>query len=326
MANGVGRRILEAATHGREVAELDEAAARSDRHVADVVLALELAAHAHEDAVAARVDRAAREHAVLGLQALGDLQRRDAEGGETLVRELDVHALALPAEHVHLLDHRHPEQAPLDVLGDVAEFRLADAVALDGVHQVVHVAVFVVEDRADDAFGQLELDVAELLARLIPGLALVFLRGAAANGQGHAAEALPRERHDLLVVVDLLELLLHAVQHFVLDLLRRGARPDHDRRHRRHGEVRVLELPEPREADDAGHRDHEDQEQDDGAVLERPLREIEGFHRAAWRVVVALPSAAPESATRSPGAILCTPATTTSSPAGGPETSTSSLR
>jgi hypothetical protein len=82
-------------------------------------------------------------------------------------------------------------------------------------------------------------------------------------------------------VVNLLELLLHSVQHFVLDLLRRRAGPDHHGRHRRHGEVRILELAEPREADDAGHRDHEDQEQHDGAVLERPLREVESFHRAA---------------------------------------------
>ena len=58
VAHGVGRRILEAARDGREVAELDRAAAGGDRDVADVVQARELAAHAHEHAVAARVDRA----------------------------------------------------------------------------------------------------------------------------------------------------------------------------------------------------------------------------------------------------------------------------
>ena len=107
------------------------------------------------------------------------MQRRDAERGEALVRELDVDLLRLLAVDVDLLDHRHLEQAPLDVLGDVGELPLADAVTLDRVQQPGHVAELVVEDRADDAVGQLELDVAELLARLVPRLALVGVRGAA---------------------------------------------------------------------------------------------------------------------------------------------------
>jgi len=50
--------------------------------------------------------------------------------------------------------------------------------------------------------------------------------------------------HDFLEVVELLELLLHAVEHLVLYLLRGRARPDHDRGHRGHREVRVFELAE----------------------------------------------------------------------------------
>ena len=72
-------------------------------------------------------------------------------------------------------------------------------------------------------------------------------------------------------------------------------------------------------------RDREDQEQHDGAVVQRPFGEVEGFHRAAC-FVSAVARGAPGSATRKPGAIFCTPAVTTSSPAGGPDTSTSSLR
>ena len=53
VADRVGRRILEAARDGGEVAELDEPPAGLDRHVADVVEARELAAHAHEHAIAA---------------------------------------------------------------------------------------------------------------------------------------------------------------------------------------------------------------------------------------------------------------------------------
>ena len=70
--------------------------------------------------------------------------------------------------------------------------------------------------------------------------------------------------------------------------------------------------------------DREDQEQNDGAVVQRPFGEVERFHRVAF--FVSALRAAPGSATRKPGAIFCTPAVTTRSPAGGPDTSTSSLR
>ena len=286
---------------------------------------VELAAHAHDHAVAVGVDLAARQHAVLIAQAFGDHERRDPERGEPLVGELDVDLLRLLADHVDLLHHRHLEQPPLDVLGNVGKLPLADAVALDGIEQPGHVAVFVVEDRADDAFGQLELEVAELLARLVPRLALIRVRGAALHRDRHAAVALARIGHDLLEVVELLELLLHPVEQLVLDLLRGGARPDHHRGHRGHREVRVFELAELGEAQHAADADHQDQEQHDGAVVERPFGEVERLHRAACFGFERWASAL-GSATFKPGAIFCTPAVTTSSPACGPETSTSSLR
>ena len=96
------------------------------------------------------------------------------------------------------------------------------------------------------------------------------------------------------------------------------------RSHRWHGEVRVFELAELGEAQHAADGDREDQEQNDGAVAQRPFGEVERLHRAAC--FVSALRAAPGSATRKPGAIFCTPAVTTSSPAGGPDTSTSSLR
>jgi hypothetical protein len=135
------------------------------------------------------VDLPARLDGVLVVQALGDLQRRDAERGQALVGELDVDLLGLLAVDVDLLDHRHLEQAPLDVLGGVGELPGADTVALDRVQQPGHVAELVVEDRADDAVGQLELDVAELLARLVPGLALLGVRRAALDRDQHAGRS-----------------------------------------------------------------------------------------------------------------------------------------
>src|SRR4030095_2094496 len=122
---------------------------------------------------------------------------------------------------------------------------MPDAIALERVQHPGYVAVLVIEDRPDDAFGKLAFDVIELLARLIPSLALVRFRRAAPHADRHAPEALARKRDDFLEMVELLELLLHAVEHLVLDLLGRGARPVHHGRHRRHREVRVFEVTEP---------------------------------------------------------------------------------
>ena len=261
---------------------------------------------------------------VLVPEAFSNHDRRDAERGQPLVRELDVNLLGLLAVDVNLLDHRHLEQAALDVLRNVGEFPLTDAVALDGVQQPGDIAVFVVEDRADDAVGKLEFDVAELLACLVPRFLLIRFRRTTHHRDCHRAVALARIRLDLLEVVELLELLLHPVEQLVLDLLRGRSRPVDDRRHRRHGEVGVFELTEFCETQHAADADHEDQEQHDGAVAQRPLGEVERLHREAC--FVSALGAAPESATFNPGAIFCTPAVTTISPAGGPDTSTSSLR
>ena len=151
---------------------------------------------------------------------------------------------------------------------------------LTRVEQAVDVAVLVIEDRTDDALGQLESKVAQLLARLIPGLLLICLGRTAFHGDRHAAVALAREGDHFLEVVQLLELLLHAVEQLVLHLLCRCAGPHDHRRHRRHGEVGIFELPESRKAERACYCDDEDQEEHDGAMVERPFGEIERFHGA----------------------------------------------
>ena len=52
---------------------------------------------------------------VLAAHAVGDGLRHDAERREPLVREFDVDAFGLLAQHVDFLDHRHFQQTALDV-------------------------------------------------------------------------------------------------------------------------------------------------------------------------------------------------------------------
>src|SRR6185369_2771617 len=113
--------------------QLDQPAVGFDGHVANVVFACELAADAHEYPVAVRVDRAARHHAVLVLQAVDDRLRSDTQRSQTLVGEFDVHALFLLAEDVDFIDHRYLQQSAFDVFSDVRNLSVSDAITLDGV-------------------------------------------------------------------------------------------------------------------------------------------------------------------------------------------------
>ena len=107
------------------------------------------------------------------LSAIGE--RRDAERGQALVRELDVDLLGPACRRMStFLTMGTFSRLALDVLGDVGQLRLPDAVTLDGVQQAEYTSPYSsLKIGPIDAVGQLELEVAELLARLVPGFALV---------------------------------------------------------------------------------------------------------------------------------------------------------
>ena len=231
VADGVSRRILEPALDGREISQLDHPAVGGDRHVADVIVIGELTADAHQHPISARVDGTRRHDAVLAFETFDYELGGDAERREPLVRKLHVDAFGLFAEDVRLFDHRHFQQAALDVLADVRQLDLSDAIALDGIEQAVDIAVLIVEDWTDYTRGQIELDVAQLLACLVPGFQLIRFGSPSFHGDGHAAIALACKGGHLLEVVELLELFFHAVEHLVLHLLCSGAGPLHHRGH-----------------------------------------------------------------------------------------------
>ena len=185
------------------------------------------------------------QHAVLALQALGDRERRDAERGETLVRELDVDAFCACL----------PKTSTFLTIGTLSRRRLMSSAMSDSSAWPMPSPLTAysrpytspnssLKIGPTTPSGSSSLMSLNFLRAWYQASRWSALRGAAAHGDRHAAVALAREGHDLLEVVDLLELLLHAVEHLVLHLLRRGARPDHHGRHRRHGEVRVFELAE----------------------------------------------------------------------------------
>src|SRR5262249_55656495 len=161
-------RVLVAALDGRDVAEPEDAAVGLHRHCRDRLDAGESAGHPQVDAVGRGVDRAAGYDCVLLADAVEYLLRRDAEGGELGVAELDEDLLRLLADDVDLVDVGHAQQPLADVLGASLEFGETHAVGGEHVERGIDVAVFVVEVRTGDAGGQIAADVADLLAYLGP--------------------------------------------------------------------------------------------------------------------------------------------------------------
>ena len=264
VAHAERRRVVVAGMHCGDVGQAQCVAADLDRHRADVADALERAVDSHEHAVDIAVDGPrGREH-VLPRQRLHHGLRSCAQCGQALRGDLDVDALALGAEDVHLVGAGHGLQAALDVLGDFLEFGHRQLARLHCVEHAVHVGVFVVVERPSHAFGKVLADVADLLARQVPGLFEVLPRRAAIHPQRDAGIALAREAAHVVDAVELLQLALDAVDDLVLHLLRAGAGPGDDGGHRRRVEDGSSSLPSLVNENTPASKRAEDQEQHHG--------------------------------------------------------------
>ena len=115
-----------------------------------------------------RVDDAGGNHGVL----LGDRREHlvevQIEVGELLRREAQVHLLVLIAEDLDLADVRRAQELGARRLGEVACLARREAVIGDAVDDAEDVAELVVEEGSDHALRQRHLDVADLLADLVP--------------------------------------------------------------------------------------------------------------------------------------------------------------
>ena len=251
----------------------------------------------------AGLHHARRRDGVLALERRDQRGAVDAQPGELLVRELDVHALVLGAQDVDLGDVRQLEQLLADVVHPVVQLALGEAVGREAVDDAVGVAELVVEVGADDALRQRAGDVAHLLAHLVPdvrhvgrpGRVLQVDEDRGAAGAGEALHVVEARR--------LLQLALQAVGDLLERVLDRGARPGRGHHHGLDGEVGILAAAELEVAGDARDHDHQHEEGHERAVPQGPFGKVEAFHQPS-----------PSRRTFWPGRSICTPAVTTRSP------------
>jgi hypothetical protein len=175
-------RILVAALDLGHVGQSERAAVGAEGQRGQLLGGDRCAVDADRDPLALGLDRAGRHDGVLPAHDLEDLVDRHAQHGQPRMAELDVDLLVLQAEQIGLGDVGHAQQALARGLDDVLDLGRLEAVGFEGPDQAVGVAVFVVEERAVDARRQGALDVADLLAHLVPQIGHLGGRGVVAQG------------------------------------------------------------------------------------------------------------------------------------------------
>ena len=141
------------------------------------------------------------------------------------LRRLDVDLLVLHADQLDLVDVGDAQELVARRVGEVAQLGVAEAVAGDRVQVAEGVAELVVEERPAHALRQRVLDVAELLAHLVPDLRHRGRRRVLAQVDLDLRDARLGVAARVVDLGHLLQLLLQLVGHLLGHLLRRAAGP-----------------------------------------------------------------------------------------------------
>ena len=148
------RRVEVAAADHCDVAETEEAIVDAQVEAAQALLGRELSGHSDADPFRAGFDDAGRRDRVLRLERIHDVLLRDPEGGHFSRRELQKDHLVLGTDEVDLADIRHRENLGPYVFDIVPQLPLTQPIRGECVDVPVHVAEIVVEERTEDAFGE----------------------------------------------------------------------------------------------------------------------------------------------------------------------------
>ena len=259
-----------------------------------------------------RVDDAGGNHGVL----LGDRREHlvevQLEVGELLRREAQVHLLVLIAEDLDLADVRRAQELGPRRLGEVACLARREAVIGDAVDDAEDVAELVVEEGPDHALRQRHLDVADLLADLVPDVLDLVARRRLLQIDEDGRLAGLGVALEVVEVGGFLELLLEPVRQLREGVGHARARPGGLDDHGLDREVGVLFAAQPLVGAQSADEADEHEEDGDGPVVHGPFGKVEARHH--WSSVSGF--------TSWPSASELTPAVTTISPGARPAPTT----
>ena len=225
-----------------------------------------------------RIDDAGGHDGVL----LGDRREHvieaELEVRELLRREVEIDLLVLVSEDLDLADVRRAQELGASGLGEVARLARREAIVGDAVDDAEDVAELVVEEGPDHPLRQGGLDVADLLADLIPDVREVALGCGLLQIDEDGRLAGLRVALEVIKMRSFLELLFEPVRHLLQGVERGRARPGDLDDHGLHGEVGVLLASEPLVGAEAADGAEQHEEDDDRLVVDRPFGKIEARH------------------------------------------------
>ena len=210
--------------------------------------------------------------AFCALQRLHQLGNVEPHSGELLGRELEVDLFVLRADEIDLGDVGNAAQLAAHALGMIAQLAMGEAVRSQGKYQRIGIAELVVEERPLNSLRQRLLDVADLLARLIPEVGHLGRRRRVLEGHEDDGLAGLGVALQVIEIRQLLELLLDAVRDLLHSLKRGRSRPQRLHDHRLDGEGRILLAAELAVLQEAGNCDDQHEVDDEALMLERPTR------------------------------------------------------
>ena len=275
VAHARRRRLDGAAPDPGDIAQAEQFVTGPDRHVGNRLHRVEGAGDAQVDAVAAAFEKAGRNDRVLGLQRRLQLRLADPQTCQLGLAELDVDALVLDPEQLHLGHVGQTQQARAQALGPV--FHRTGVKAVTGQREQVAegVAEFVVEEWPDRLGRQGMADIGHLLADLVQVIVHFPLRHVLADLDEDLGFARPGPAADAFQVAQLFQFFLDPVGDLARHRLRIGARPQRVHHHHLEGERRILGLAQRPERQHAGDAGQQHQVQHQAAVAQRPLGKIE---------------------------------------------------
>ena len=232
-----------------------------------------------EHVLARRVDDARRHHRILLGYCREHIVETELEIGELLRREVEVDLFVLVAEDLDLANVRRAQELGPSDLCEIAGFARAEAVIGDAVDNAENIAELVIEEGADNALREGRLDVADLLADLVPDVIDLALwrrfleidENGRLSGLGVALE--------VVEVRGLLELLLESVGDLLQGVYRCRTRPGDLDDHGLHRKIGVLLAAKLLIGAEAGDGTEQHQEHDNRLVADGPLGEIEACHQ-----------------------------------------------
>ena len=259
--------------------------------------------------IARRLNAAARHHGILCGECICDGRRGDAELREAFEGDLDVDALTLYADQLHLLHAGDGEDAASRRLCHCAQFLVTVVRACDGVDGAVYIVKAVVVERPVDTVRQVALYVLAEVSYVAPRRANLRCVDLVAQLDVDRGLSCTRLTVNLFESRRILKAPLELVRDLLLHFLGGCARPYGRDHHLTDGKGRILHASEAVVGKDAADRKDNDEVPDECAVTQGEFCEVSHFVR-----------------TFSPSWSWCTPAVTMRAPCGSPATTASFVR